>query len=73
MYIYRYISFEIKTFHSSINTVMIQIESIQTFRTVQVENVNKKQKDTNFSLYLLLQKCWFSPILTVQWRRQECH
>lgn len=55
LFIYRNISFEIKTFHRSINTVMIQIKTVQTFSTVQVLNVNKKQKDTNISLYILLQ------------------
>lgn len=34
---------------------MIQIKTIQTFRTLQVLNDNRKEKDSNFTFYILLQ------------------
>lgn len=40
---------------------MIQIETIQPFRTLQVLNGNKKEKTTNFTLFILLQAWVFIP------------
>lgn len=66
----RYISFQIKPFHGSVNKVITQIKNIQTFRTVQVLNLDKKQKDISFPFYILLQ-VWSSSKFMVQWRSQE--
>lgn len=49
---------------------MIQIKTIQTFRTLQVLNDNRKEKDTNFTFCY---KPGFLSRFTVQWRRQENH
>jgi len=51
--------------------ILIQIKKIQTFRTVQLLNLDKKWKDTSFPLHVFLQ-AWSSSKFTVQWRRREC-
>lgn len=51
---------------------MIQIKNIQTFWTVHLLNLDKKQKDTSSPLYIFLQ-ARSSSKFTVQRRTQECH